>query len=171
MSPITAVQTVRLAGPGTGDPQSFVLPLVWLTATLLHAHKTVFTLYIAPLFATCDINDAWRQTFFRIPQTAIKAYSSCTTACQGAHHQAFYKQEQSPVVLFHCLTLNTPPLCALFVFNNSPIQQQHYKSESYNKKRHNSPTFSGLSCSMYIVFMCFSPPPSVSLCPYRSLCH
>lgn len=82
---------------------------------------------------------------------------------QQAHHQVFYKQKQCPVVLFHRLTLNTPPLCALFVSNNAPIQQQHYKSERHHKKRHNSSKFSGLSCSIYIVFVCFSLPPFASL--------
>lgn len=85
--------------------------------------------YMAPLLATCDINDAWQRAFFRIPQTAIKVYSSCTTACQGGPNRpttgSFYKQKHCPVLPFHRLTWNTPPLCALFVFNNAPIQQQH----------------------------------------------
>ena len=73
-----------LSRSGHGGPtESCVLPSVWLTAPLLHAHKTIFTLYMAPLLATCDINDAWQQAFIRIPQVAIKAYSSCTRACQG----------------------------------------------------------------------------------------
>lgn len=72
-----------ISGPGhRGPTEPFVLRLVWLTASLLHACKTIFTLYIAPLLATYDINDAWQQAFIRIPQMAIKAYSSCTTACQ-----------------------------------------------------------------------------------------
>lgn len=66
-----------------GPTEPFVLPSVWLTAPLLHARKTIFTLYIAPLLATCDINDAWQQTFIRIPQVVIKVYSSGTSACQG----------------------------------------------------------------------------------------
>lgn len=141
------------------------------------ARKTIFTLYIAPLLATCDINGAWQQAFFRAPQTTIKAASSCTSGCQGArqaHHQAFYKQELRPLVLFHHLTFNTPPLCALFVANNAPIQQQLYKSERHSKiKRFYSLIFWTQPQYLHYIYVFSSPSISLSWCfwPYRSLCQ
>lgn len=63
--------------------EPFALPSVWLTAPLLRARKTIFTLYIAPLLATRDINDAWQQTFIRILQVVIKVYSSSASASHG----------------------------------------------------------------------------------------
>lgn len=93
----------------------------------------------------------------------IPAVPPPAKGAQQAHHRVFYKQKQCPLVLFHRLTLNTPPLCALFVFNNAPIQQKHYKSEHHNKKG-TTPKFSGLSCCLHCVyafpFICLSCWPS-----------
>lgn len=94
----------------------------------------------------------------------IPAAPQPAKGAQKAHHQVFYKQEQCPVVLFHRLTLNVPLLCALFVSNNAPIQQQHYKSECHNKKKPNSSKCFGLRCSIYIVLMWFF---SASVCLSR----
>jgi len=188
MSPITVVQTVHPTGRKPRHrlvclnlsvdigalAQSCGLPLVWLTTAILHTCKTIFALFMAPLLATRDINDTCQQNFFRIPQTAIKAYSSCTTACQGGPTGPPPDLLQAEAVL--CSTI-WPYTRHLFVhclfFNNVPIQQQHYKSECCNKKKkgHNSHTFSGPSCSIYIVFMCFSLLPPASPRPCTPLCH
>lgn len=108
----------------------------------------------------------------------IPAVPPPAKGAQQAHHQVFYKQKQCPVVPFHRLTLNTPPLCALFVFNNAPIQQQHYKCEHHNKKQYNSPKFSGLSCIFTLclcVFLSLRRTLSLALLwyfwPCRLLCQ
>lgn len=71
-----------------------------------------------------------------IPAVALPAEGA-----RLAHHRAFYKHKQHPVVLFHRLTLHTPPLCALFVSDNTPIQQQRYKPECQNEKERLLQTF------------------------------
>lgn len=48
----------RISGPGHGGPtEPFLLPLVWLTAPLLHACKTIFTLYHRSL--ACNLWYQW----------------------------------------------------------------------------------------------------------------
>lgn len=62
-------------------------------------------------------------------------------------------QKHCPVVLFHHLKFNAPPLCVLLFV----CSIQAYK------KRHNSSKCSGLCRIIYFVYMCFSPLLFVSL--------
>lgn len=175
MSPITVVQTVLPAGHkppqqarllesecryqrlGTGDQQG----PYFCSLVKKHFHTTL--LPRLPLVISMMHGSRPSSEYLRWRLKFIPAVPPPAKGDQQAHHQVFYKQKQCPVVPFHRLTLNTPPLCALFVSNNAPIQQQQYKSECHNKKRHNSSKLSGLCCSIYIVFMCFSLPPFLSL--------
>ena len=93
----------------------------------------------------------------------IPAAPQPAKGAQQAHHQVFYKQEQCPVVLFHRLTLNVPLLCALFVSNNAPIQQQHYKSECHNKKSPALLNFLDYAAVFTLCLCDFSLPLFVSL--------
>lgn len=128
MSPITRAQTVCPAGLkppcrlvchnlGGASTVGHTVTHSTLGMTKGYIHKTIFTLYIAPLLTTCIISDAWKQTVFRIPQMGIKAFSSCTTACQGGPTVSLGLLQAEavpcgpvpwPELFVHCLLLTMP---------------------------------------------------------------
>lgn len=178
-SPITAVQTVLPAGHKPPHKLVCLNVSVDIRARAQGTNRAIFcypwydlrphfcmlvkpfspctSLPCLPLVISMMHGSRPSSEYLRWRLKLIPAVPPPAKGAQQAHHQVFYKQKLCPVVLFHRLTLNTPPLCALFVFNNALIQQQHYKSERHNKKRHNSYTFFGPSRYIYIVFMCFFP--------------
>lgn len=97
-----------------------------------YIHKSIFTLYIAPLLTTCNINDAWKQTIFRIPQMGIKAFSSCTTVCQGGPtvSPCLLQAEAVPCgpvpwpeLFVHCLLLTMPQYNSNIINQSSTVKK------------------------------------------------
>lgn len=153
MSPITAVQTVLPAGhkpphtlvclslrvgirADTGDLHSKFCCL-WYDlrphfCTLVKPFSPCSSLPCLPLVISMMHGSRPSSENFRWRLKSVPAVPLPAEGAQQAHHQAFYKQ--NPVVLFHRLTLNTPPLCALFLSDNTPIQRQLLHKSTQNKK-------------------------------------
>lgn len=152
--PQTSTQACLLESEhGYQEPAQETYRAIWPTAPLLYARETIFTLYIAPLHATCDINDAWQQAFIRIPQVVIKGYSSCTPTCQGG------PTGRPPGLLWtEALPCGPVPLSDLQRTTSLCIvvcstQQQHYKSE---KKAQLFQMFWTMPHYLFCVYVLFS---------------